>query len=140
MIRKPFEQLEYNNCNDVAIKAVISKLIKNGWKIIKKSEDFNIDIIAIKNKKITYHEVEIKKLWNLNWPKNWNTVHIPERKLRFAKPNYWFWILKSDLSEAWIIDGKLVQQYPIVEVSNYKILTGEMFINIPINACKKIIL
>ena len=136
---KPFEQLEYDECNDRAIEKVKNFLKSMRFSIVeKKSEDMLVDITAVKNGKTTYHEVELRPQWKHEWPKWWPKINIPERKGSFNTVNHFFYILSNDMTKAWFIKGIELIPERLEEVPNIKVAKGEYFYRIPIELARKI--
>lgn len=138
MIRKPFEQNEYDQCNDIAIKKVKDLLTSFSAVVIdKEKEDYQVDITIFypTRNKYNFHEVEIKKVWDGDWNPSWTTLQIPERKGKFAKENYFIWVLNKDTTKAWVFDARLLTSDILKEVPNKKIASGERFYQVPIKQC-----
>lgn len=104
----------------LAKNTVIAYLAKKGWHCAAPEMYAKADITAIKDGEITYHEVEIKKVWKDgdNWPEDWATITIPYRKSKLFltgehlgckrycthdRKLLWFWVISHDLRAAWSI-------------------------------------
>jgi hypothetical protein len=133
-MRKEFEQEEYN-LNDSRAKTAVRIFLNSVGIYTIVTEDYNSDIIALVPLK---HEVEVKKSWIGEWPSSWDTVQIPERKKRLLNNGkVYFWVLKNDLTEAWVISGGLLTDNRLKEVPNKKVKEGERFFCIPIDLCER---
>lgn len=142
--RKPFDESEYANCDSIAKQAVKNYLANKGYYVTIKQEKCGVDIYAMSpSDVVSWHEVEIKKVWTGEWPGAWNTVHIPERKSRLLKkghPNLFFWVLSADLSQAWLIKHTVLSIDLLKEIHNCKVPDAERFFCVPITLCKLVIL
>ena len=84
------------------------------------------------------HEVEVKAVWEGEWPEDWKDVRIPKRKGRYTKRSVpvLFWVLRSDLRMTILIKGSDICDEQIKEVSNSRVRSGEEFYCVPIELCK----
>lgn len=135
---KQFEQSEYNECNNKAIEIIKTFLRNKGYSIEDKKEDMLVDITAIKNNSVTYHEVEVKKVWKGDWPDFWTTIQVPERKGKFNTKQHFICVLSNDMTQAWYIKGTDLKKEYLKEVYNKKISKGEYFFQVPIVLAKKV--
>jgi hypothetical protein len=137
MIRKPFEQSEYDQCNDLAIQKVSEYLKRTGHSVYSK-EDYKIDLTVIdKDENVSYHEVEIKKVWTGKF--KYKTLQVPERKGRYAKKGHFIWVLNKDTTQAYVFFALLLTDDILEEVPNKKTGNiGERFYQVPIEMCKLI--
>lgn len=135
---KLFEESEYQECNDNAISTVTDFLESRGMVVQPKSkEDYKVDITCKDTSgELTYHhEVEVKKVWDGEWPSAWDTIQIPERKGKFAKSDHYIWLLRKDMKRAWLVPGTRLTKDKLKMVRNKKIRYGEYFYSIPISEC-----
>ena len=141
---RKFDLKSYNDNDERAKQAIITYLHKNNYLNIEDKEDFYFDVIASKENKFTFFEVEIKNQWWNNWNTAWKEIRIPERKRRLIQkwrnefPNYnlTFVIFNTNCSKAWFIDGDTVAQAPVGTIQNSKRIGAphlkEPFFHIPI--------
>jgi len=136
MIRKKFSKELYEQNDKDAKIAVRLKLDDMGVYTFSK-EDYSADIKAIHR---INHEVEVKLGWESDWPISWKTIHIPERKSKLIDGGDWvfFWVLRSDYKEAWVINSKLMNKSMLKEIPNKEISSGELFYDIPIELATKV--
>jgi len=135
-VLKPFNPDTYAQTDAPAREAVRAKLDNMGIHTVS-SETFGVDITALHP---IGHEVEVKRGWKDEWPESWETIHIPFRKTKLFKngSRVFFWILRSDCKEAWVIDSKILTQDMLTEVRNSEIEKGEYFYNVPTNKANRV--
>ena len=131
-----FNKQAYLACDNKAKTAVRSYLDSKGI-LTNIREDYGPDIqswISVS------HEVEIKSSWEDEWPTNWSTVHIPDRKKKYLESGrrIAFWVLNKDCSKAWHIDGKHMKEAYVKNIPNTRYPEGENFYDIPIKLCNLI--
>lgn len=133
MVTKAFDRQEYSRSDEPAKNVVRKHLDKLGF-LTNITEDYRADITAYKPQ---YHEVEIKRVWVGDWPDEWDTIHIPERKKKLMKGHVdlWFWILRNDLAQAWVVSAKELKQEYLKEIKNKEVSKGEFFFCIPVRKC-----
>lgn len=135
---KRFEKSEYDTCNDKAIE-VVSTFLKSRGLVVqpKNKEDYKVDITCNDSSGLLtyYHEVEVKRVWDGQWPDSWKTIQVPERKGKFAKSDHYIWVLRNDLEAAWLIPGERLRKEFLSEVHNKKIRCGEYFYGVPKGLC-----
>ena len=95
-----FRQDDYNKYNDVSIKKVSDYLIKKGFNVPCKDEDYDIDIIAYKNN-IEYR-IEVEVRTQLHWTSEkdypYSTVSFLGRKEKYCKSNiFWYFLVSNDI-------------------------------------------
>lgn len=137
-VRKPFNREVYDQTDALARSAVRARLDSKGIHTIS-SETFGVDITSLHP---IGHEVEVKLVWTGEWPDAWETVHIPERKGKLFNNGKWvfFWILRADCKEAWLIDSRKLQPGMLKEVPNKEMSNGEYFYDVPVSMAQKITL
>ena len=135
-MRKEFEKDEYDKFDKLA-KDIVRKQLDSHGSFTLINEDYKADIKAIR---VEAHEVEVKKGWIGEWPKEWKDLHIPERKGKLLKDNkfMYFWVISGDLKRALVVEGRHLKPYFLKEVPNIKIARGEKFYCIPLFLCSKI--
>ena len=134
MNTKPFSQDLYNK-NDDAKQIIIDHLKSLGFEAFVNPDDYGIDIVYHKDSmQKKYCEVEVKHNWKgSKFP--FNTVHLPGRKLKFAKEDSLFAMLNHERTHVMIIPGALVSQSKIV-VKDTIYTKAEEFIEVDITDCK----
>lgn len=96
-----FRQDDYDKFNDISIKKVCNYLIKKGFSVPDKEEDYNIDIIAYKNNVQYRIEVEVRTKLNWNSEKDfpYSTVSFLGRKEKYSKSNiFWYFLVSNDIN------------------------------------------
>ena len=142
--RKPFDRKLYNQVNDLSIKVVKKYLKSAGHKIISTKEKYMDDIESTFKGKHYLTEVEVKLVWDGEWPKHWWNVRVPERKTKLLKQaeregkTLTFLYLDKALTKAWKIDGDVVKDCPLQEVPNRYIPQGEYFYIVPITKATRV--
>jgi len=129
-----FNKDAYNACDSTAKNALRNYLDSKGIYTIV-HEDYGPDIKSIQE---VFHEVEIKPTWvGEKWPENWKTVHIPARKKKLlGGKRIIFWVMNSDCSYAFMIEGnKMIDEY-IRNIPNTRHPEGEDFYDLPIELGK----
>ena len=150
---RKFDINSYKKNDERAKKAIINYLKKNNYEEIEAKEDYYFDVIANKENKYTFFEVEIKNQWRDVWDWRWKEVRIPERKKRLI--NKWkegyndyfltFVVFNTNCTQAWFIDGNIVDKSFVGTIQNSKRVGSshlkEPFFHIPIEQAelKKII-
>lgn len=130
-MRKPFEQ-ELHDMYDAPAKSAIATYVerKCGVSVMPNSDQYGVDLLVMKHGKMVGSiEVEVRQ-WH---PCPFPTIHIPQRKQKFFAENSLFFALTKPMTHAYWIQMKDIEQYPVKEISNYKIPRGEMFFDIPID-------
>ena len=138
MITRKFDKESYK-LNDKRAKDTIRRWLDSRGIYSHIDEDYGVDIKAYNpdTKRFSNHEVEMKNMWDGDWPCHWNTIHIPERKKKLLhNDRLFFWIIKGDCSEAWFINGGSLTDSILEEVPNRCIAQGERFFKVPIEKCK----
>ena len=131
-MRKPFEQELHDQYDEIA-KIAIKKYIEQtcGLRVEPNDDQYGVDLLLLRNDKlIGYAEVEVRQ-WSPNCP--YATIHVPERKTKFFGDRVLFFALTKDLGSAYWIETNDIKEYPLKEVSNYKVASGEYFYDVPTN-------
>jgi hypothetical protein len=129
-VRKPFEQ-ELHDLYDAPAKLAVGRYIERtcNIEVYGNPDKYGIDLLFVRNEKIIgMAEVEVRQ-WSPNCP--YATIHVPERKTKFFKDRTLFFALTKDMQHAYWIETNKIIDYPIREISNYKIPRGEMFYDVP---------
>ena len=138
-IYKPFSQKLHDKFDGPARIAVSSFLRTNGY-TVGPQEQYDIDLVAVKDGIKYLHEVEVKEVWNRAWPAYWKTLHIPLRKKKFIQQgkDFTFWVLNAGLDKAWITFSYDVKDAPVVFLKNKEEPGGGYFFDVPIHKCQLI--
>ena len=139
--RKRFDPIAYKQSDNKAKNCITNYLKTIGHTVLDTEENFGVDLVSTLEG-ITYnHEVEMKHMWEGDWPEWWKDIHIPFRKNRLivqvfnADPlaNFYFYIIRGDCEVAWKMDANMVKDSPVVEVPNRAIREGEYFFKVPVD-------
>lgn len=130
---KPFDP-ELYEADDNAKYEVITWLKGFGYPAIVNPDPYGIDLIAELPERTVGWEVEIKHGWkSRRFP--FSTVHIANRKRKFAQPNNYFLMLNDPRSELLAIDAKTINNAPTVIKSTIYTRT-ESFIEVQVADCR----
>ena len=147
--RKRFDPALYKISDKLGKDSLTTYLISEGHDV-RRGEKMGVDLessLPAGGVCIPYHhEVEIKFMWEGDWPTAWKDINIPFRKKRLIdsvygkndKARFYFYILRGDCKVAWKIDGHAVKSSPVVEVPNRHIKSGEYFYKIPLTKAELI--
>ena len=92
-----FIQESYNTYNQKGIKLLSDYLIRKGYQVVPKEEDFNIDIIAYQGSTMYLFEAEMKKDISITTPEAFfKTVSFLSRKKKFADENWFIYFIISN--------------------------------------------
>ena len=154
--RKRFNPALYKMADPLAKKCISKYLINLGHKVHIPKENYGVDILSNpplphlnhpNHPPVTeHHEVEMKFMWEGEWPKGWRNVNIPFRKARLIdmvynkdeNARFFFYIIRKDCKQAWKMDGRVVQASPVVEVPNRAVPKGEYFYKVPLDKAELI--
>jgi hypothetical protein len=131
MVRKPFEQDLFDEF-DAPAKQVVSKYIKSVSDVLVQSnpDQYGVDLLIIKGDKVLgAAEVEVRQWIECRF----STIHVLQRKQKYFNDRTLFFALAKDLKSAHWIETNKIDKHPLVEVSNYKVASGELFFDVPIN-------
>jgi hypothetical protein len=123
---KPFSQQIYD-ADDHAKHKVIAWLAKRGIEAQVNPDDYGIDLIEVNGDRAW--EVEVKHSWSGHFFP-FQTVHIPTRKLKFAKPHHFFAILNHEHSHALFVKGELAANSAIIN-KDTSLTRAEDFMQVP---------
>jgi hypothetical protein len=129
-MRKPFEQ-ELHDLYDAPAKQAVATYMERtcGVLVEPNPDQYGIDLLIFKDARVIGKaEVEVRQ-WSPNCP--YSTIHVPERKTKFFGDRVLFFALTKDMKSAYWIETKRITEYPIKEISNYKVPRGEMFYDVP---------
>lgn len=128
-MRKPFEQ-DLHDKYDAPAKELVAAYVERrcGVTVESNPDQYGVDLLVTKGGKlIGTIEVEVRQ-WH---PCPYPTIHVPERKRKFFSENSLFFALTKEMTHAYWIQMKDIDQYPVREISNYKIPRGELFFDVP---------
>lgn len=127
---KPFEQELHDQFDEPAKRKVAEFLERHcNVTVYPNPDKYGVDLLLCRDDIcIGSAEVEVRQ-WS---PCPYSTIHIPQRKEKYFGERTLFFALTKDLMYAYWIQTKFVKQYPLKEISNYKIPRGEMFFDVPI--------
>lgn len=128
--RKPFEQ-DLHDKYDAPAKEAVAKYLERQMdiQVISNPDKYGVDLLVSRNgKKIGAVEVEVRQ-WSPNCP--FPTIHVPERKTKFFNGKSLFFALTKDMAKAYWIESKDITKYPLKEVRNVKVASGELFYDVP---------
>jgi hypothetical protein len=129
MITKPFSPELYDT-NDDAKELVIAWLGLNGIEAWVNPDQYGIDLLS----KDVQYEVEVKHNWNGDtFP--FDTVHLPNRKMKFANDLSLFVMLNHERTHAMLISGAKVKQSEVLTKDTIY-TKDEQFIVVDVSDCK----
>lgn len=134
LMRKPFEQELHDKFDEPAKRRVANYLERKcGVLVYPNPDKYGIDLLVCNAEDEFLGSVEVEvRQWSSPCP--FPTIHVPHRKEKFFDDKTLFFALTSSMCHAYWIEGHKIKQYPIKEISNYKVPRGEMFFDIPVEA------
>ena len=144
--RKRFDPIAYKQADNKAKKCITKYLTSIGHTVLDTEENFGVDLTSILDNTTYNHEVEMKHMWEGEWPTVWKDINIPFRKNRLIVQvfdndplaNFYFYIIRGDCEVAWKMDGNIVKDSPVVEVPNRAVRKGEYFFKVPVDKAELI--
>ena len=144
--RKRFDPVAYKQSDNKAKKCITKYLMSLGHTVLDTEENFGVDLMSTLENTTYNHEVEMKHMWEGEWPTVWKDINIPFRKNRlmvqvFNKEplaNFHFYIIRGDCKVAWKMDANIVKDSPVVEVPNRAVRKGEYFFKVPVDKAELI--
>ena len=136
-MNKPFSPSLHADNDLRAREAVKGYLLKRGRYVWDNGNQYGIDLVVGTHFPV---EVEVSSNWESgSFP--FSTVHIPERKKKFATNWYGqFWRLRKDLKAAVIVKSEdLLTEY-LKEIPNRLMPEGERFFDVPKSKCREVVL
>jgi len=132
---KPFSK-ELFGRYDLAARTVMRIwLEERGYSVKDNPDKYGVDLIAIKNGEVTWVEVEVKESWKDEF--QFETLHLPFRKIKFATKDSVFVIFRSDFNYAFMFKGDVLEDCEVVKKKT-KFTKGEdEFFEIPLSKVHK---
>ena len=129
-----FSMEEYKQ-NDPRAKSALRNYLDSKGIPTVIHEDYGPDIKAFQE---VFHEVEIKKIWEGDWPENWGQIRIPARKKRLFEngSRIVFWVLNNDCTQEFRVLSLDMDDSYIGEFPNSRNNSGELFFNLPVGIGK----
>ena len=127
---KAFEK-DLHDKYDAPAKEAVAKYLADtcGYEVIPNDDAFGIDLLVKKDgSTIGAVEVEVRS-WSPMCP--FPTIHVPSRKTKFFGGNSLFFALTKDMKHAYWIESRHIMEYPLKEVRNVKVTSGELFFDVP---------
>ena len=143
--RKRFDPVAYKQSDNKAKKCITKYLTSIGHTVLDTEENFGVDLTSTLENIVYNHEVEMKHMWEGDWPTVWKDINIPFRKNRLIVQvfdndplaNFYFYI-RGDCEVAWKMDATIVKDSPVVEVPNRAVREGEYFFKVPVDKAELI--
>lgn len=135
LMYKPFEQELHDRFDEPAKRAIANFIERrcDGVIVYPNPDKYGVDLLVCRDD-ICIGDIEVEvRQWS---PCPFPTIHVPQRKEKYFGEQTLFFALTKDLRYAYWIETKNIKQYPLKEVSNYKIPRGEMFFDVPIEQFK----
>ena len=144
--RKRFDPVAYKHSDNKAKKCITKYLTSIGHTVLDTEENFGVDLTSTLENIVYNHEVEMKHMWEGDWPTVWKDINIPFRKNRLIVQvfdndplaNFYFYIIRGDCEVAWKMDATIVKDSPVVEVPNRAVREGEYFFKVPVDKAELI--
>ena len=136
-VKKKFDRQLYNMVNQKSVDAGKKYLKSIGHRITSTKEDMKVDIRSSKDGKQYLTEVEVKLVWDGEWPKHWKDIQLSERKRRLIdyarnkEKDLCFLIFNKSFTSAWKIDSNVLDDCELKEVPNRFVSKGEYFFIVP---------
>ena len=127
---KAFEQ-ELHDKYDAPAKGAVAQFVeaKCGTDVVPNPDQYGVDLLVMYRGKIVGAiEVEVRQ-WYPTCP--FPTIHVPQRKEKYFNPTTLFFALTKDMLHAYWIETKYISEFPVKEVRNIKVSSGEMFFDVP---------
>ena len=130
-MHKHFSKSDHDKYDEVARSNAKSFWARQGWQVEDNPDQYGVDLIAEKDGKRFYLEVEVKRGWH-GVDFKYDTIHLPVRKSKFLDRPTRFMVFNNSLTHAAVISRKAVQNSPVSVVPNYKVPIGEKFFDVPV--------
>lgn len=102
---------------------------------IENPDTYGVDLLLMSDsgQNLGAAEVEVKYSWKDHF--FFKTLHIPERKEKFAKQGVYFIVFNQFLNKALLVEGQTLLNSPKKPVKNKFVKDGEFFFDVPIEEC-----
>lgn len=133
---KPFDPASYNKYDKPAKKVFMAYLKDNGYtEVIENPNKYGIDILATYiDGSLHKYDVEVKTGWKVKYF-NWSTLHIPERKRKFAEPiNQFFVVINEQYQYAYVATGAKYLEADSITIDTVN-KSEDHFVDIPVKEC-----
>jgi hypothetical protein len=131
-VHKHFSKRDHAKYDEVARETAKTFWSRLGWNIDDNPDEYGVDLIAEKDSKRVYVEVEVKRGWH-GPTFQYDTMHLPLRKRKFLDKPTKFMIFNNSLTHAAVISRKAIKNAPVSVVPNQKVSIGEKFFDIPVD-------
>lgn len=132
VVHKHFSKRDHAKYDEVARETAKTFWSRLGWNIDDNPDEYGVDLIAEKDSKRVYVEVEVKRGWH-GPTFQYDTMHLPLRKRKFLDKPTKFMIFNNSLTHAAVISRKAIKNAPVSVVPNQKVSIGERFFDIPVD-------
>lgn len=130
---KTFSKRDFKKYDVAARDAAKSFWTRQGWTVSDNPDEYGVDLIAEKDGKRVYVEVEVKACWH-GTEFHYDTIHLPIRKTKFMDKPTKFMVFNNSLTHAAVIGRRAIEASPVSVVPNRKIAMGERFYDVPRDA------
>ena len=134
-MHKHFDQVAHAKYDSVARETARSFWSHNGWTVTDHPNEYAVDLMAEKDCKRVYIEVEVKRGWH-GERFQYDTVHLPLRKAKFLDKPTKFMVFNHSLTHAALFGRRAIQNSTISVVPNSQVSSGEKFYNVPVGDVK----
>lgn len=130
-VHKIFNQTAFDKYDEAARSKAKAFWAKLGWTVTDNPDVYGVDLVAEKDGKRFYVEVEVKSCWH-GVKFTYDTLHLPVRKGKFLSKPTQFMLFNHSLTHAAVVDRRAVLSAPVSTVPNRQISAGEKFFDIPL--------
>lgn len=117
--------------NDAAAKnAVIEWLEADDWDVAENPDVYGVDLIAERDGRRIWVEVEIKRGWTGDFP--FRSLHIPKRKEKFIRPGVLFMVLDFTLTQAYVVTAETLSRCSLIEKNTSLTSEPDQFFEVPL--------
>ena len=128
---KPFSQ-DLHNFYDAPARKAVSQWVKMKWGLDAKDNPnkYGVDLICFRSGvPVGALEVEVREAaLHLH-----DSIHVGQRKAKLFQEGLptLFFALTADLSHAYWVEAKTIENCPLIEVQNRYVARGELFFDCP---------
>ena len=137
-----FVPKSYNRSDDWAISKVKEHLINNGYTVIpKETEDYSLDIKAVKNGLVEYYECETKTGYTFTGKQDFkfSTVSFLARKRKWAETGFWYIIVCRETLAYVKCHSSVIfkEEYlEVLDINSQERRGKDTFYRVPKNLCE----